>query len=144
MGEASEEQDRASVSSRRRMRTTAEKRAIVEETLVRGASVAAIARKHDVNANLLFGWRRLHKRGLLESCREPAAKLLTVEVATPTVLPSTMGQLVQAPTRTGTGSPPHREPGHIEITLPGGAVVHVVGLVDPALLQTVLSSLRLR
>jgi transposase len=42
---------------------------------VPGASVAAIARKHGVNANLLFGWRRLHKRGLLEQCREPASLL---------------------------------------------------------------------
>ena len=49
--------------ARRRMRTVAEKRRIVEETLVRGASVAAIARQYDLNANLLFGWRRLHKRG---------------------------------------------------------------------------------
>ena len=72
--------------ARRRMRTVAEKRRIVEETLVRGASVAAIARKYDLNANLLFGWRRLHKRGLLEASREPAAKLLPVEVTTPTIV----------------------------------------------------------
>ena len=52
---------------RRRMRTVAEKRRIVEETMVRGASVAAIARKYDVNANLLFGWcqRRLKTDPLL-------------------------------------------------------------------------------
>jgi len=35
----------------------------VEEGLVPGASVTAVARRHDVNANLLLGWRRLHKQG---------------------------------------------------------------------------------
>ena len=54
--------EQALVGSRRRMRR------IVEETLVRGASVAAIARNHDVNANLVFGWRRLYKKGVLEDC----------------------------------------------------------------------------
>jgi transposase len=41
------------------MRTHEDKRRIVEETLEPDASVAAVARKHGVNANLLFGWRRL-------------------------------------------------------------------------------------
>ena len=37
-----------------------EKRRIVEETLVEGASEARIARAHGVNANQVFGWRRLY------------------------------------------------------------------------------------
>ena len=49
----------------RRMRSVAEKRRIVEETLKPGASVALIARRHEVNANLVFGWRRLYQQGLL-------------------------------------------------------------------------------
>ena len=32
---------------------------IVAETYERGASVSAVARRHDVNANLLFSWRRV-------------------------------------------------------------------------------------
>ena len=39
----------------RLLRTNKEKRRIVPEALVPGASVAALARKHGVNANLLFG-----------------------------------------------------------------------------------------
>jgi len=39
----------------RRMRAIEEKRRIVEQTLQPGASVALIARRHEVNANLLFG-----------------------------------------------------------------------------------------
>ena len=34
------------------------KREVVAETFVRGASVAGVARKHDLNSNMLFGWRK--------------------------------------------------------------------------------------
>ena len=43
-------------SGSRRRRTIEEKRQIVEETLVPGASVPVIARKYEVNANLVFCW----------------------------------------------------------------------------------------
>ena len=80
--------DQATVATptRRMLRANEEKRPIVAAALVPGASVAAVAHKHGVNANLLFGWRRLHKRGLLQQCREPAS-VLPVTVTMPTVLP---------------------------------------------------------
>jgi transposase len=43
---------------RRRLWSEDEKRAIVAETLAPGASVSVVAQRHDVNANLLFTWRR--------------------------------------------------------------------------------------
>src|SRR5262249_26873905 len=46
-------------------RTKAERRAIVEETLVPGASVSRVARRHDVNANQVFRWRKLYSEGRL-------------------------------------------------------------------------------
>jgi transposase len=68
----------------RQMRTNEEKRRIVEETMVPGTSLASVALKHGVNANLLFSWRRLHRRGLLAQSREPAALLpVTVTTSTP-------------------------------------------------------------
>jgi transposase-like protein len=39
----------------------AEKQRIVEEALVEGASVARVARAHGINANQVFGWRRLYR-----------------------------------------------------------------------------------
>ena len=39
----------------RQQRSIAEKRRIVEETLVEGASVARVARVHGINANQVFG-----------------------------------------------------------------------------------------
>ena len=41
------------------------KRAVVEETLRPGASVALVARKHGINANQVFCWRKLYREGEL-------------------------------------------------------------------------------
>lgn len=41
------------------------KRAVVEETLRPGASVALIARTHGLNANQVFHWRKLYREGQL-------------------------------------------------------------------------------
>ena len=43
---------------RRRSWTRDEKRRIVDESLEEGASIAQVARRHELNANLLFTWRR--------------------------------------------------------------------------------------
>jgi transposase len=50
----------ASDSARRRRRlwSAEEKRRIVAETLEPGASVSIVALRHDLNANMLFTWRR--------------------------------------------------------------------------------------
>lgn len=39
------------------------KRQLVEQTFVPGASVALIARRSDINADLLFKWRRQYRKG---------------------------------------------------------------------------------
>jgi transposase len=125
--------------ARRRMRTIAEKQRIVEETLVRGASVAAVARKHDLNANLLFGWRRLYKQGLLEACREPLPKLLPVEVTTPTIVATRGGgDVSKSPARE---LPATTSASQLEIEWPSGVRVRVQGTVDPGVLKSVLSAL---
>ena len=54
------------VATKRRHRSKLERRRIVEETLVAGASVAVIARSHGVNANQVFNWRRLYREGRLD------------------------------------------------------------------------------
>jgi hypothetical protein len=45
----------------RRRRSVEEKRRIVEETLEAGASVARVARRHAVNANQVFYWRKKYR-----------------------------------------------------------------------------------
>lgn len=54
---------------KRRMRTIDEKRQIVEEVLQSSESVAVIARRHEVNANLVFSWKRQYEKGLLDCAR---------------------------------------------------------------------------
>ena len=50
--------DCAPPGRRRRSWTRDEKRRIVDESLEDGASIAEVARRHDLNANHLFTWRR--------------------------------------------------------------------------------------
>jgi transposase len=70
----------SSVATQRQRRSIAEKRRIVEETLALGASVARVARGHGVNANQVFGWRRLYLAGRLGE-QKPGIKLLPVRVS---------------------------------------------------------------
>jgi transposase-like protein len=53
------------VALKRRYRDIEEKRQIVEEALLPGASVARVAQRHGVNANLVFNWRKLYLAGQL-------------------------------------------------------------------------------
>lgn len=64
------------------------KRQIVEATLKPGASAALIAREHDINANLLFKWRRHYLAGDfgvpdVSLSEAPALNWLPVAVAEP-------------------------------------------------------------
>jgi len=54
-----------SAAKKQRRRTIQERREIVEETLVPGASVARVARRNEVNANQVFYWRKLYRQGQL-------------------------------------------------------------------------------
>lgn len=119
---------------KRRYRTDEEKQGILAEATAPGASVALVARKHGVNANLLFGWIRMHKAGLLAKAIEPAA-LLPVKLTTPTVLPDRASRPVPA-SRVRAAS------GHVAIEFPGGIIVRVHGLVDREALLRVFAALR--
>ena len=55
---AGNDEDRTAPRRRRRAWTTDEKRRIVDESLEVDASIAEIARRHELNANQLFTWRR--------------------------------------------------------------------------------------
>lgn len=119
----------------RRRHSDAFKQALVERSLVPGASVAAIAQEAAVNANLLFNWRRLH----LQSLASAAAK----DSRGPVLLPVTVVEL--APTCSAPPAPPpvptgRAAVGSIEINI-RGTVVRVRGPVDEASLRTVLRAL---
>jgi len=69
----------------RKRRSIQEKLQIVQETLS-DESVAIVARRHGVNANQVFLWRRQHQRGELRAgpgARAREAVILPVHVAQP-------------------------------------------------------------
>ena len=124
------------VPVRRRRRFSKEfKRQVVEETLVRGASVAAIAMAHRLNANQVFTWRRKYLR---ESALGPikAVKMLPVTIeAQRVVLP--VQRPSQSSPRRSTRSVPR---GLIEIEY-AGALLRVRGMVDTEALRVALQVL---
>jgi transposase-like protein len=65
---------RQSRATKRRQYPEALKRQMVAETQVPGASVSIVARRHDVNSNQLFRWRRqLLPKAAVESSMLPVA-----------------------------------------------------------------------
>jgi transposase-like protein len=87
--------------------------------------VAAIARRHGVNDNVIFNWRRLYRRGLLPGQSE---RLVPVEIT-------------ETPKDEKRAAPPASlSAGHIEIELRGGRV-RVYGAVPAEMVREVLREL---
>ncbi len=120
----------------RRKYLVAEKLRILEETRRPGASIAEVARAHGINANVVFGWRRLGQRGLLRAESAESTPLLPVKVESPTLLPTVKASCVPK------AAPVSRERGVIEIEFAGGIRLRLQGAVDALLLKRVLKALR--
>jgi transposase len=111
----------------RQRRSIAEKRRIVEETLEGGASVARVARRHAVNANQVFYWRKLYREGRLG--KSPSSKFLPVAVS------------ADNPQWEGAGYTSSQSPaGSMEIQLAKGQL-RITGRVEVETLRTVLEYL---
>jgi transposase len=111
---------------KQRRRTIQERREIVEETLVPGASVSRVARRHDVNANQVFYWRKLYREGQLGGDR--TTRLLPVKIRDDRTAKAVEGDGLAV--RLGT----------MEIKLPKGSL-RISGSVDVVALRTVLECL---
>jgi transposase len=130
--------------AKRRRRSVQERRQIVEETLAPGASVARVARAHGVNANQVFYWRTLYRRGRLGGAAAGAA-LLPVTISEPAV-----SEVPAATANSGcriepeSGPDPERRmiaPGTIHIQLPK-AQLRIEGTADASTVRAVLEMLR--
>ena len=110
---------------KKRRRSVEERCKIVEETLQPGASVSRVARRHDVNANQVFYWRKLYREGRLGSIG--ATKLLPVKVAEERTLEAKDDGLA-------------RRWGTMEIQLAKGAV-RIAGAVDVVALRAAIECL---
>lgn len=112
--------------AKKRRRSVEERRKIVEATLQPGASVARVARRHDVNANQVFHWRKLYREGRLGN--GTATKLLPVKIADERSVRAAEGDGIAWPS------------GTIEIQLPKGTL-RIAGAVDVAVLRAALECL---
>ena len=141
-------QPKSQPRTKRRYRSAEERRRIVEETLVAGPSVAIVARAHGVNANQVFGWRKLYQAGLLGSTQAASAS----EAGTSSVrlLPVTVSadrECRQAQIALVVGQPGEGDgervasPGVIELTL-AKAQMRITGKVEAGVLRVLLECLR--
>ena len=117
---------------RRRRWSEARKRQIVAESYQPGVSVSVVARRHDVNANLVFSWRRQYR----ELARMVGGFVPVVVSSTEGAEPAT---LLPAPTDTEPSAS-----GRIEIALADGSRVTVDRDVDASALSRVLGVLERR
>jgi transposase len=104
----------------RKRRSIQAKLQIVRETLQSEASVAVIARRHGVNANQVFTWRRQYQRGQLKGRSGTRAKEALV-------LPVQIAELPRVRTSSSTAETdrvPHASP-RIEIELANGPRVKI-------------------
>src|SRR5271167_396221 len=72
---------------RRRRWTTSQKLRMVEESLAPGASVAEVARRHEVHPNQLHGWRREVQSGSLSIAASSCFAPVEIAVRDQAVLP---------------------------------------------------------
>jgi transposase len=110
---------------RRRAWPEALKRQMVAETLEPGSSVSIVARRHDVNTNQLFKWRR-----------ELLPKAVPAVVEGSTMVPVEI--VAERPRRRRQAD----RKGIIEIEFGSGARVSLRGEVVPAVLRQVIELLR--
>ncbi|HET6469127.1 MAG TPA: transposase [Geminicoccaceae bacterium] len=114
------------------------KRRLVAETLVPGATVHAVAQRHGVNTSQLFTWRKRFRgefgRAPIES---PAPAFAVVELAAVPEAKETSGEAIAAADALTSG-------GVIEIELPQGARVRILGEVAPAVVTAALRALMRR
>jgi transposase len=99
------------------------KRRLVEASFEPGASVARLAREHDLNANVLFNWRHQYRQGKLGPIADPAVVPIRV-------LPEPMANGAVVPL----------EPAQLELILPKGRL-RIQGRPDPATLRLVIEAL---
>ncbi len=112
---------------RRRRFTMEQKRQIVEDALASGESFSIAARRHNVNANLLFKWRQQYEQGQLDPEAE-AAQIVPV-----TITPDNTQEPVAHPSR-------FPRTGRLEIALANGHRLTITGSPCTETLRALLDS----
>ena len=117
------------------------KRQIVEETLVAGASVSVVARRHDANANQVFRWRQQYRRGELGAVMNTLVPVGTIGVDG-MIHPETHREKEAVAKVSLLQATASAVPSRIEIELPGGIKVRVDGDIEGPVLGQVVKLVR--
>jgi transposase len=123
---------------KRQRRSIAEKRKIVEQAMLPGSSVAAVARQYGVNANMVHYWRNLYRQGRLGEKKNDSIRLLPVMVSESAAAPVLKPEGALSPTTSVVSSP---AAGNIYIEFPK-IHLRVENGADAALLRVVLEALQ--
>lgn len=130
---------------------------VIKESLVPGASVSVVARRHDVNANVVFRWRKEFRDGKYGnsavSPRKGLADAGFIEVGVADdagdvrLLPAPQkpdSENIKAagPARPAPAGAGGKMPGLIEIETAGGVKLRLSGRVDDRALRAVLAAIR--
>lgn len=138
---SSEEPHASDRSRRRRRRTDEEKRQIIAECDAPGSSVSIVARRHELNANLLFTWRRQLQRRESDAGLELTSFVPAIISPNDAATPKSPATAVHDHHQSIKDGPGRRRSGVIEIVLPGGRRVIVEERVSAAALARVISVL---
>ena len=125
------------VATTRRSWSREQKRAIVAEIDVGGATLSEVARRHGIHASLLFRWRKTlgSVMGSAPIDAEAAARTTVTPRFVPLMLPAPLAPPAPRPTLEPA------KPGTIEIMLAGGRTVRVGTDVDTAALLRIVETL---
>ena len=118
----------------RRRWSNEDKRRLVGETLAAGGTVHGVARRYGVNTSQLFTWRKQFRGELGFPIPAPVVPAFAV-----VALAAPDGPLPVA--GTAAASSTAASSGLIEIELPQGERVRIVGVVDPATVKAALQAL---
>lgn len=126
------------VATTRRSWSRQQKRAIVAEVDVDGATLSQVARRHGIAPSLLFRWRR--SLGSVTGRRQATSGIAASTPATPGFVPVMLAPPAAAINPPSPAALPSR-PGAIEVVLEGGRRVHVGADADMGLLVRVVEAL---
>ena len=122
---------------RRRSWTAEQKREIAQESFAPGASVSALARRHQISTGQLYIWRKQLSRGELGGVPQFLRVVASSDGEPP---PQAVAPDSGAACRRSLPDTP-RSAGTIEIALPNGACVRVGAQADLAMLRQVFAML---
>ena len=122
--------DNFTVVSTRRIWSQSEKLLIVSEAVAPGASICAVARRHNLSSSLLYRWIKFFKAD--EPVQKPA--FVPIALAPPAVAAASAhgSEPLTAPSRTN---------GMIEVVLVNGRILRMGADIDLAVLKRIAAAL---